>query len=989
VALSLLLTTLVAAGGWGATRLASNAARDEIRIIDLAGRQRILSQRIARLIASHHEPGHADPVALREAVTQLDSEFAMLDTLTRRVLSDPEQSDRVEQAFVAATPHRVGLITAANAILETDPAHPETVRAAQSHADAYLPIMDSSVTLIQDAFRTDLNRLGRTQLLALAGVLGVAILTYVLLVHPATRALHKQHEELVVARAQLESAAAITRVGSWELPADTLCPLWSNIVRRIHEVDDDYTPTLEEGIRFYHPDSLPVIENLVDRALKHAEPFDAELRLITAKGREVWVRSIGRPVVENGRVTRVVGAFQDIDDVVRQRALLAEQVARLEEAEELTNMGHWSWDLATGRVYWSKEVYKVHRRDPGLGEPDYAGVLALYCPKDAQRLDTAVRAAVEDGTDYANLLRTSDDEERYLMAVGRARRGPDGQITGLYGTIRDVSQEVITEKRLREESERLEVIVRSAGLGTWEWEIPTDRVHYNDLWARMLGYRPDEITQSLQQWADLVHPEDLPRAQMALDEHFAGHTDFYRCNTRMRHRDGSWVWVRTEGRVAEWSADDRPLRIVGVHVDISESKRTEDELAAALERVEAASHSKSEFLANMSHEIRTPMTAILGYADLLGEEALSDPTQRREYVDTIKRNGDHLLSIINDILDISKIESGKMTIEHIESAPGTLVTEVVAMMDVRAKAKGISLRVAFDTTVPAHIQTDPVRLRQILTNLVGNAIKFTEIGGVTVRVGTEIHSDASHHIRFEVEDTGVGMTPEQLGRLFNAFEQADASTTRRFGGSGLGLRISRRLANMLGGDISVQSTPGRGSVFTCTIPTGDLTGIPMVEPASENFEPRREARQKPPEPGSPLAGCRILLVEDGPDNQRLIAFHLRKAGAEVRIAENGRAAAERMSRDATLNTPVTNPEQFNLIVTDIQMPEMDGYTLARWLRAGGYNGPIVALTANAMAGDDQKCLDAGCDAYASKPIDRDRLVEVCRSVTGAQAPATA
>ncbi len=393
---------------------------------------------------------------------------------------------------------------------------------------------------------------------------------------------------------------------------------------------------------------------------------------------------------------------------------------------------------------------------------------------------------------------------------------------------------------------------------------------------------------------------------------------------------------------------------------------------------EAAARAKSEFLANMSHEIRTPMTAILGYTQLLADEGDLEqaPPHRREFIGTIRRNGEHLLALINDILDLSKIEAGKMTVERIATDPGAMLSEVEALMRVKARDKGLTLDVVRETALPATIRTDPVRLKQVLVNLVGNAIKFTETGGVTIRAGLDRHAAGGPVLRVEVADTGIGMTPEQLSRLFGAFEQADASTTRRFGGTGLGLRISKSLIEALGGEITVRSVPGAGSVFELTVATGDLTGVDMIEAPERSHGGNpvpvvREAASRP------LEGMRVWLAEDGPDNQRLISYVLTKAGAEVRVFDHGRAAWEAMAPGG-----VAAGSPCDVLLTDMQMPEMDGYSLARALRAAGWSGPIVALTAHAMSGDAQRCLDAGCDAYASKPIDRAALIRLCQQMRG-------
>ena len=400
------------------------------------------------------------------------------------------------------------------------------------------------------------------------------------------------------------------------------------------------------------------------------------------------------------------------------------------------------------------------------------------------------------------------------------------------------------------------------------------------------------------------------------------------------------------------------------------SKRT-SELEEAKNAAEAANHSKSEFLANMSHEIRTPMTAILGYTDLLYDYD-AEEQDRKEYIKTIQRNGDHLLQIINDILDISKIEAGKIVIEKMVCSPRTLVAEVASLMRSRAIMKNISFQVEYQGHIPEMVETDPTRLRQILTNLVGNAIKFTEHGEVKLVVSmSEKTSESDSMLVLEVIDTGMGMSEEQLDVIFEPFSQADGSMNRRFGGTGLGLTISKRFADMLGGDITVTSTPGVGSRFAVSIYPGRLDDTRMLTECSEALQPvPTEIMAVDLEITQRDGQLRVLLVEDGPDNQRLIAFVLKKAGAQVMVAENGLIGLQKALQAED------DREPFDVVLMDMQMPVMDGYEATAKLRDAGYHRPIIALTAHAMAGDREKCLKAGCDEYLTKPINRKKLIRM-------------
>ena len=387
------------------------------------------------------------------------------------------------------------------------------------------------------------------------------------------------------------------------------------------------------------------------------------------------------------------------------------------------------------------------------------------------------------------------------------------------------------------------------------------------------------------------------------------------------------------------------------------------ELAEAQKRADEANRAKSQFLANMSHEIRSPMTSILGFAELLRD--LSDCPELIDAAETIQRNGNYLLELINDILDLSKIEAGKISLEHLSGPLRPIIDDVARLMRVRADAQSISFVVDYADDLPEAIETDPTRVRQILINLLSNAFKFTRQGTVRLRVSRDMDHDAMLNI--EVADSGIGMTAEQLDKVFQPFTQADASINREFGGTGLGLAISRRLAEALGGALEATSQFGKGSVFTLRLPIGIVTTVdPNGAPQSSIEHSRRSSAD---DKRIQLSG-RILLAEDSPDNQRLIAFLLRKAGAEVEVVGDGAAAVDRARGEHDADEP------FDVVLMDVQMPNMDGIEATRTLRELGYNRPILALTAHAMRGDRERCLAAGFDDYASKPINRGELLRI-------------
>jgi signal transduction histidine kinase/DNA-binding NarL/FixJ family response regulator len=416
-----------------------------------------------------------------------------------------------------------------------------------------------------------------------------------------------------------------------------------------------------------------------------------------------------------------------------------------------------------------------------------------------------------------------------------------------------------------------------------------------------------------------------------------------------------------------------------VHAQVLSEKN--QQWQKARDDTEASARAKTEFLANMSHEIRTPMTAILGYTDMLAEDLgdAQDSLQKRDAIHTIQRNGRHLLTLINDILDLSKIEADKMTTEKVPCSPLEIAQEVISLFRPRTAEKRLALNLEVSGLVPQTILSDPTRLRQILVNIVSNGIKFTADGGVRIIVKMADHADAPRpRLRFDVIDTGLGISPEQIDVLFQPFSQADASTTRQYGGTGLGLSISKRLAMKLGGDITVASTYGEGACFSVTIETGPLEGVEMTDLADDlttaapHTDGARTTRLIP--------GCDVLLAEDGPDNQRLLNMVLRKAGADVTIAGDGQIAYDQAMKKWRAGKP------FDVILMDMQMPRLDGYEATRKLRADGYTGPIIAITAHAMANDRDKCIAAGCDEYQTKPINRNSLIAEIKKIIPCENP---
>ena len=772
----------------------------------------------------------------------------------------------------------------------------------------------------------------------------------------------------------------------------------TSINRKWREYTGLPTADVDAASQVVHPDDFANLVSGWTEAMRVTKPFQFEYRLRGTDSEFRWFLARAIPMFdEHGQLKQWLGTSTDIDE---QKRIADELRASREEfrvlLEGTPNMV-WSTNAVGGCEYLSQQ-WVEYTGVPAEEQLPYRWMECLH-PDDRDRISSAWWAAVNGHGEYdlEYRIRRHDGQYRWFKSRARPVRDTDGNAVRWLGTSTDIhdqkraeeearrlaaefEQRVIerthelateveerrrSERLLRLSEERFELAVRGSQDGIWDWDLRSGQVYFSPRWKEMLGYSDDEIPSEFEAWRNLLHPDDVTGTLNQLQAYLGNYSPRYGLEVRMRHRDGGYRWIYTRG-VALRDETGKPYRLAGSHTDVTPLKM-------AQEAAEAASRAKGEFLANMSHEIRTPMNGILGLTELLLESTVK-PDQR-ESLRLIHSSAEALMSIINDVLDFSKIEAGKLDIDPTPFRMRELLNTLLKIFAPRCFEKGVALTEDVLPDVPDGLVGDSGRLRQILTNLVGNAVKFTESGEVNVTVERCESPTETLWLRFTVADTGIGIPAGKLSTIFEAFTQADGSTTRKYGGTGLGLTISARLVGLMGGRIRVESTIGKGSAFIAELPFGvasDST-IERLQESRNSGESQTSVREM----DVSTRPLRVLLAEDNAVNQRVVVRMLAKFGHTVHVAKHGGEALQALDAG-----------EYDVILMDVQMPEMDGFETTRRIRdresGTDQHIPIIAMTAHAMTGDRERCLAVGMDDYLSKPVQQKELLRVLNEIAGSR-----
>jgi len=773
----------------------------------------------------------------------------------------------------------------------------------------------------------------------------------------------KQAEEkLRKSEQMLNESGRIAKLGGWEIDLTTNKLTWSEETYRIHEVELNTPQQMQDGINFYAPEAIPVLEKAIGLAMSEGTPFDLELPFITAKGNHLWVRSIGNADLSNGKPVRLYGVFHDITE-----RKLAEEALKYRE-EQFRNL------------FVNAPVGIFHSNWDGqflAANPTLAKILGYSSPEElifsisnmsAQIYDDpSIRPQIMDSIKKTTGWVHYDEikwrrKDNYIITVdmtGRKVLDNKGNFVYLEGFIEDITERKLAEEALIHTSTRLTLATLAGGVGVWDWDVVNNLLLWDDQMFALYGVEKENFNGAYEAWQSTVHPDYKAQGDAEIQLALSGEKQFD-TEFKVLWPDGSIHDIRALA-IVQRSSSGKPLRMIGTNWDITEQKKTEALLVKAKQEAEMANKAKSIFLANMSHEIRTPLNAIIGFTQLMNRDKALTETQK-EYNAAIIRSGEHLLMLINDILELSKMEAGRVVLNPVNVDLLTLFNDIQSIFKEKAQSK--HLRFVFETAenIPHFVRVDESKLRQIFINLIGNALKFTDHGGITVSARVDKVIEGTSHLFVEIEDTGSGIAEDELSKLFNQFTQTSAGINKG-SGTGLGLALSRELAILMGGNITVSSKVGKGSVFSFHVEVQDGQAETQNPVLAKRVISIREG-EKP---------RRILVVDDKKENLQVVVTLLNMVGFETIEAVNG--------EDAISKFEEYHPD---LILMDLRMPVMDGYEATRRIKLTekGKQTPIIALTASTFEGHKKRIETLGIQGYISKPFRETELFGIIGKVLG-------
>lgn len=721
-----------------------------------------------------------------------------------------------------------------------------------------------------------------------------------------------------------------------------------------------------------HPDDRDHARQAWNRAVTEQREYEAEHRFRRFDGEYRWFACRGTPVLdERGRIVEWVGVSVDVTERKLVEARVEKAKRHLDLIIRLSHTSLWEYaltdgDVAHGRLVPAEYIW-AGGMEAAVDQLEWPATLAKMglLPEYYEPVTRAIQQCVDGVTpdfEYEAAVRAQDGSTRWRLGRGSALRDESGKAVGFTGVAMDITELKRVAQDLRHANERLQLAMTSANQTIWEYDMPDGslanaRQTLINVWES-LGYDvPADPSASL---APIIHPDDLGYLVSKISEYLGGQSKVFETEHRVQHKDGSYRWQLGRG-VALRDVSGKSVRFVGTSVDITEIKRIEGELQRAREAAESANRAKDEFLANVSHEIRTPMNAILGMTEIALDSARTD--HQRQLLATVKSAARNLLGIINDLLDFSKIEAGKLALDQADFSLRAELGDTVRALAARAHRKGLELICHVHAAVPDTLFGDAGRLRQVLLNLIGNALKFTAQGEVLVEVRVDAHvaSDPALEedvvaLLFTVRDTGIGIARDKQLAIFRAFEQEDSSTTRKYGGTGLGLTISAQLAALMGGEISVDSAPGKGSTFAFTARFARST---------------RPDRTSPPPASDLLEGLRVLVVDDNETNRRILGQWLTNWRMRPTTVGDASSALEELTRAEERAAP------YGLVLLDGRMPDVDGITLAGQIlnRYGPASKRIILLSSDDSPILATRSRGAGILAYLLKPVQQSELLE--------------